>query len=768
MRKFLLFLIIFLVLGILSGYFIGKSFSLPQVEKLKEYKPPQTTIFYDKDGKPFSFYGIEKRVIIKPEDIPFALKVAVLSAEDKDFYRHSGISLKALLRAFFEDVKKRKFAQGGSTITQQFSKMLFLTREKTFSRKIKEALLSFSLEKKYSKDEILSFYLNQVYLGNGNYGVGMASDFYFSKEPKDLSLDEAALLAGLIRTPEIDSPTKNPVRAVQRRNEILRRIYKNGFISKSKYEELINRPLNLRLKSKIYGAGEYFSEEVRRYIYNKYGYEKLYREGLSVYTTVDLNLQEIAEIALFNDLEKIEKEKGFRKEQIKNIKKDYPKLEEYEHPTWRFLNTIPLKKPIWGIVLEVNSETAKIKIKDKIYELKKEGYEWTNVNNLKNLIKEGDLVRVKFDENMLLHLTVEPKIQGAIVIIENSTGKIRAMVGGTDFEKSEFNRATQALRQAGSAFKPFTYATAFEKGQTPADLIYDAPVSIYAGPNQPLYSPKNYYEEYYGIVTLREALEQSYNVSAVKLFETYKNDVIEMAKRCGIKRQIPPYASSGLGTTEITPLELTSAYTTFANLGARIEPYFIEEIRQGNLPLEKNEPKITQVLNPQVAFLITYVLEGVIDRGTAAEANKIPLPLAGKTGTTVEYTDAWFIGFSPTYTIGVWVGNDQKIKIGSKMTGARAALPAFIEIANYIEEKGLENKKEFTVPRGINFVEIDRQTGKKVTSECKEIIEEAFIEGTEPESFCSENWHKIKILPYYMQKEFYIPRENEPMDLKEE
>jgi len=768
MKKFLLFLIFFLLLGILSGYFIGRSFSLPQIEELKEYKPPQTTIFYDKNGNGFAFYGLEKRVLIKPEDIPFSLKAAVLSAEDKDFYKHSGISLKALIRALIEDLRKGRFVQGGSTITQQLSKMLFLTREKTFTRKIKEALMSFNLEKKYSKDEILAFYLNQVYLGNGNYGVGMASDFYFSKEPKDLSLDEAALLAGLIRTPEVDSPTKNPKRAIERRNEILRRIYKNGFISKAKYEELVKRPLNLRLKSKRYGVGEYFSEEVRRYIYNKYGYEKLYREGLSVYTTIDLNLQEVAEIALFNALEKIEKLRGFKRQEIENIKKEYPKLEEYEHLTWRFLNTIPIKKPLWGLVMDVKSDEAEIKIKDKKYKLKKEGFEWTNIENLKNLLKEGDLVRVKFDENMVLHLTVEPKTQGAIVIIENATGKIRAMVGGTDFEKSEFNRATQAYRQAGSAFKPFTYVTAFEKGQTPADLIYDAPVSIYAGPNQPLYSPKNYYEEYYGIVTLREALEQSYNVSAVKLFETYKNDVIETAKKCGIKSTIPPYASSGLGTTEVTPLELTSAYVTFANLGAKIEPYFIEEIRQGNLPLEKNSPKITQVLSPQVSFLITYVLEGVIDRGTAAEANKIPLPLAGKTGTTVEYTDAWFIGFSPTYTIGVWIGNDQKVKIGSKMTGARAALPAFQEIVTYIAEKGLENIKEFTIPRGINFVAIDRLTGKKATSECTEIIEEAFIEGTEPESFCSEKWHKIKSLPYYMQREFYIARENEPIDLIKE
>lgn len=765
MKKFVLFLFLLFLLGITAGYFIGKSFSLPQIEQLKEYKPPQTTILYDKDKKPFAYYGIEKRVLIKATEIPFSLKAAILSAEDKDFYKHSGISLKALLRALLEDLKKRKIVQGGSTITQQLSKMLFLSREKTFTRKIKEALLSFSLEKKYSKDEILAFYLNQIYLGNGNYGVGMASDFYFGKEPADLSLDEAALLAGLIRTPEIDSPTKNPKRALARRDEILRRMYKNNFITKAKYDELIKRPLNVRLKSKSYGVGEYFSEEVRRYIYNKYGYEKLYREGLYVLTTIDLNLQEIAEIALFNTLEKIEKEKGFRKNTIHNIKKEYKNLDEYENPAWRFLNTIPKKKAIWGLVLNVESEKAIIKIKEKKYELLKEGFEWTGINDLRNLIKEGDLVRVKFDENFLLHLTVDPSVQGAIVIIENSTGKIRAMVGGTDFDKSEFNRATQALRQAGSAFKPFTYAAAFEKGQTPADLIYDAPVSIYAGPNQPLYSPKNYYEQYYGIVTLREALEQSYNVSAVKLFEVYKNEALELAKKCGIEKDIPPYASSTLGTTEVTPLELTSAFVTFANLGARVKPYFIEEIKEGNLPLEKNEPKITQVLSPQIAFLITYVLEGVIDRGTAAEAKDIPLPLAGKTGTTVEHTDAWFIGYSPNYTIGVWIGNDQKIKIGSKMTGARAALPAFIEIANYISENRFETANEFTIPRGINFIAIDRTTGKKATSECTDIFEEAFVEGTEPESSCSEKWHKIKALPYYMQKEFYFARENEPVDL---
>lgn len=768
MRKFIIFSFFFFLLGIIAGYFFGRSFSLPQIEQLKEYKPPQTTIFYDCKKKPIAFYGIEKRVLIKPSEIPYALKIAILSAEDKDFYKHSGISIKALIRAFITDIKNLRVKQGGSTITQQLSKMLFLTPKKTFERKIREILLSFSLEKKYSKDEILAFYLNQIYLGNGNYGIGMASDFYFGKEPKDLSLDESALLAGLIRTPEYDSPTKNSKRAIFRRNEILRRIYRNGFISKEKYEELIKRPLNVSLKSKNYGVGEYFIEEVRKYIYNKYGYKKLYREGLNVYTTIDFYLQEVAEIALFETLENIEKQKGFKKSNIENVRKDFKNLEEYEHPTWRFIDKLPKKRALWGVVLNVNSDSAIVKIKDKKFQLSKIGYEWTGYKDLKKILKEGDLVRVKFDENMTLHLTVDPKVQGAIVIIENPTGKVRALVGGTDFEKSEFNRATQALRQPGSAFKPFIYATAFEKGLTPADLIYDAPVSIFAGPNQPIYSPKNYYEKYYGIVTLREALEQSYNVSAVKLFETFKNDVIEMAKKLGIKRQIPPYASSALGTTEVTPLELTTSFVTFANLGARVEPYFIEEIKEGNLPIEKNEPKITQVISPQVAFLITYVLEGVIKRGTAAEANKIPLPLAGKTGTTVEYTDAWFIGFSPNYTIGVWIGNDQKIPIGKNMVGARAALPAFIEIANFIAENGLEQAKEFTVPRGINFVVIDRLTGKKATSECTELFEEAFIEGTEPESFCSEKWHKIKSIPYYMQKEFYTAREGEPLDFIKE
>ncbi len=765
MKVLFSFIILSFSLGIFLGYLVGKSFSLPQIEELRDFKPPQTTIFYDKDKKPFSFYGIEKRVLIKAEEIPFALKAAVLSAEDKDFYKHSGVSIKAIFRAFLEDIKKMRFEQGGSTITQQLSKMLFLTRKKTVERKIKEALLSFNLEKNYTKDEILAFYLNQIYLGSGNYGVGMASDFYFGKEPSQLSLDEAALLAGLIRTPELDSPLKNPKRAIKRRNEILRRMHKNGFINKNKYEELIKRPIRLNLKSKSLSPGEYFSEEVRRYIYNKYGYEKLYRQGLQVYTTVDLKLQEIAEIALFNALENIEKTKGLKKGSFENVKKEYSNLENYEHMSWKYFNVIPLKKPLWGLVLNVEKDKAKIKVKDKIFELKESGFKWTNYNDLRNLLKEGDIIRVKLDENMDLILSVEPSIQGALVIIENSTGKIRAIVGGTDFDKSEFNRATQALRQPGSAFKPFIYASAFEKGMTPADLIYDAPVAIYVGGNQPIYSPKNYYEEYYGIVTFREALEQSYNVSAVKVFETIKENVIDMAKRCGIKKNIPPYASSSLGTTEATPLELTAAFTTFANLGAKIEPYFVEEIRQGNLPLEKNEPKITQVLSPEVAFLITYVLEGVIDRGTAAEAKDIPLPLAGKTGTSVGYTDAWFIGYSPTYTIGVWVGNDLKVPIGKKMVGARAALPAFIEVANYIVKENLESAKEFTVPSGIKFVAIDRKTGKKATSECNDLIEEAFIEGTEPETFCSEKWHKIKNLPYYMQEEFYVARQNEPTDL---
>lgn len=766
MRTFIVLALLVAVLGAGLGFLVGKSFALPQIESIQGFKPHGTTAFYDKDGKVFTYYALEKRILLKPEDLPFALKAAVISAEDKDFYKHGGISIPGILRALWRDVQQRRMAQGGSTITQQLSKMVFLTPEKSVRRKIEEALLAFNLEKKLSKDQILALYLNQVNLGHGNYGVGMASEFFFDKPPSQLSIDEAALLAALIRTPERDSPLKNPERALKRRNEVLRRMEANGFVTPSQYKELLERPLDLAVRQKSQTVAQYYSEEIRRYLQKKYGYDRLYKSGLKVYTTLDRPLQQHCEVALRRGLEAIDHLKGYRKGQITNVLKESSGLQAYRHSAWKYYESLEPGVLYWGLVMEVKAEAAKVRIASRTLPLEKEGFAWTGFGDLRNLLHPGDLAQFSVDDQMRLYINQEPLVQGAVVVLENSSGRIRALTGGTDFDRSEFDRAMQALRQPGSAFKPFIYAAALANGYALGDTILDVPVSLYAGPNQPMYSPQNYYREYYGIATLREALEQSYNVSAVKLFLMVGAEkVLSMAKACGIERPIPPFASSALGAMEVTPLELTAAYSTFANLGARVEPYLIERITDGEKTLERNTPKIEQRIPPAVAYLITYAMEGVIDRGTAAAAADIPIPLAGKTGTTTEYTDAWFVGFSPTYTVGVWVGNDLKKSIGPKMTGTHAALPAWMDIVRWMAAHGYEKRADFTRPTGVTFSDIDRVTGYRATPACEKIFPEAFLNGTEPEAYCSDKWHRVKQLPYYQQAPFYAFKPQEPREI---
>ncbi len=766
MRALGLFLVLVIALGILTGWLVGRSFSLPQIKTLRDFQPPQSTAFLDKDGNVFAYYAVEKRILLKPEEIPFALKAAVISAEDKDFYKHGGVSIPGILRALVRDVMERRFAQGGSTITQQLSKMLFLSPQKSLKRKIEEALLAFNLEKALSKEEILALYINLVNYGHGNYGAVMASEFYFGKPPSKLSLDEAALLAGLIRTPGRDSPLKAPERALARRNEILRRMAKNGFVSPDQLRELSSRPLDLALSRRPVEVGHYFAEEVRRSLKARYGDDKLYKAGLRVHTTLDIPLQKAAETALRRGLESIDHLKGYRKGQGVSILEESPDLERYAHPSWRSVGPLEPGVLYWGLVTAVEGDTARVRIADQHLLLKKEGWDWTRFQALGNLLRAGDLAQFSINPDGSLYLNQEPRMQGAAVVIENGTGKVRALVGGTDFEKSEFDRAVQALRQPGSAFKPFIYAAALENGYTLGDTVLDAPVSLYAGPNQPMYAPKNYYGEYYGIVTLREALEQSYNISAVKVFLLVGPEkVIDLAHRAGLSRPIPPYASSALGAVEVTPLELTAAYATFANLGTRVEPYFIERVLEGEKVVEKNAPVVRQGIPPAVAYLTVCAMEGVIDRGTAAAANDIPLPLAGKTGTTSEYTDAWFVGFSPSYTVGVWVGNDLKKPIGPKMTGARAALPTWMDIVRWMAARGYEKRAAFTVPAGISTALIDRTTGFRATPECAAPFVESYLSGTEPEAYCGDKWHRVKALPYYQQAPFYVFKEREPQEI---
>ena len=766
MRILVAFLILVVALGGVTGWLVGRSFSLPQIQTLKDFQPPQTTAFLDKDGRVYAYYAIEKRILLKPEEIPFALKAAIISAEDKDFYKHGGVSIPGILRALLRDIQQRRFAQGGSTITQQLSKMLFLSPQKSLKRKVEEALLAFNLEKALSKEEILALYINLVNYGHGNYGASMAAEFYFGKSASKLSLDEAALLAGLIRTPGRDSPLKDPERAVARRNEILRRMERNNYISSDQFKELSHRPLDLALTRQKSEIGHYFSEEVRRALQKRYGDDKLYKAGLRVFTTLDLELQKVAETALRLDLESIDHLKGYRKGQIVSVLGESPDLEKYAHPSWRFIGAMEPGVLYWGLVTAVESGTAQVRIGGGRYTLSEKGWNWTQFLDLKNLLHPGDLAQFSIDEEGLLYLNQAPRVQGAVVVLENATGKVRALVGGTDFERSEFDRAVQALRQPGSAFKPFIYAAALENGYTLGDTVLDAPVSLYAGPNQPMYSPRNYYNEMYGIVTLREALEHSYNISAVKVFLMVGPEkVIDLAARAGLTRPIAPYASSALGAVEVTPMELTAAYATFANLGDRVDPYLIERVLEEDKVIEKNVPTVHQGLSPGVAYLITAGMEGVIDRGTAHDAADIPLPLAGKTGTTSEFTDAWFVGYSPTYTVGVWVGNDLKKPIGNKMTGARAALPAWMRILRWMSDKGYEKRTEFAVPPGISTVSIDRTTGFRSIPECTEVFAESYLSGTEPEAYCSERWHRIKRLPYYQQAPFYVFKEGEPQEI---
>jgi len=765
-RILAIFLIIMIALGALTGWWVGRSFSLPQIQTLKTFRPAQATEFLDKDGRVFASYAVEKRLLLKAEEIPFTLKAAVISAEDKDFYKHGGVSIPSILRALWRDLRERRFAQGGSTITQQLSKMLFLSPQKKLKRKIEEALLAFNLEKALSKEEILALYINLVNFGHGNYGAVMAGDFYFGKSPDKLSLDETALLAGLIRTPGRDSPLKSPERALARRNEILRRMHRNGYISAEQFKELSERPLDLALGRRKADVGHYFGEEVRRYLQKRYGDEKLYRAGLRVSTTLDQDLQKVAETSLRLGLEAIDRLKGYRKGTVVSVLEEQPDLERYAHPTWRFVSAFEPGVLYWGLVTGIEGDTAWVRIAEERFLLKRGGWAWTQFQDIGNLLRVGDLARFSIDEKGALYLNQEPAVQGAVVVLENGTGKVRALVGGTDFERSEFDRAVQALRQPGSAFKPFVFAAALEHGYTLGDTVLDAPVSLYAGPNQPMYSPRNYYGQYYGIVTLREALEQSHNVSAVKLFLMVGPEkVLDMAARAGLTRPIPPFASSALGAAEVTPMELTAAYATFANLGICVEPYFIERVQEGEKVMEKNGPTVRQGLSPAVAYLTLHAMEGVIDRGTAAAAADIPLPLAGKTGTTSEYTDAWFVGFSPSYTVGVWIGNDQKKPIGRGMTGGRAALPTWMRILRWMADRGYEQRTAFTVPPGVSTALIDRTTGFRAIPECADTLDEAYLSGTEPESYCSDKWHAIGRLPYYQQAPFYSFKQGEPQEI---
>ncbi len=769
------------VAGALGGWVIAQSLHVPQVDLLAEFEPAATTHIYAADGAQVASYALEQRVVLRPDQIPEHFKRAVVAIEDADFYTHGGVDPKAILRAaWFSLVDRRIGSRGGaSTLTQQLALNLFLQRERTVSRKVKEALLALDIEKRYSKDQILTMYANQIFLGHGAYGVEAASLLYFQKPALKLSLAEAAMLAGMIPSASNKyDPIRRPENALNRRNKVLSNMLELGFIDAAAYEEAVAQPLGVALHRERVDNGAYFLEMTRKEIESRYGTDALYTSGLQVHLTMDPALQAMAERAVREGLVALEmNDIGYRRPPNVLSAEGVESLEGYQDPSWQQIPMQP-SAMVKAVVGEVSNQSATLRIADRRAELGLDGAKWTGASSLKRILKTGDLVLVRLPdrlpedptEEFKVDLLQEPEVEAAMVAMDNRTGAILALVGGYDFQRSEFNRAVQASLQCGSAFKPFVFLTAFEQGFTPADTVFDAPFLLADGTGELTYCPKNYYNVYYGIVTLRRALELSYNASAVKLQQLAGSQaVVDTARRFGISTELHPYPSLALGSLGVHLIDLVRAYSGIANLGEVPEPYFISEVydRDGRLQ-ERFFPRSERVMPEAVTYLMLYVLEGVVSRGTGVSANSLPAHLAGKTGTTDDYTDAWFVGFSPRITVGVWVGRDRKIPIGRKMTGAKAAQPIWNAfMADYLDTlTAAERDEDFQVPAGVVFTPVDAVTGERAVPPCgyqTSVILEAFLDGTEPTEPCREELAGVDELPWPFQVPFYLPKPGEPM-----
>lgn len=750
------------VLGIVSGVLFAYAGDLPQISALDDYTPNTITRVYAANGHVIGEFATERRVVVKYEEISPRLHQAIISAEDADFDRHFGISVSRIVITAAEDVFKRRLA-GASTLTQQLARKLFLTDEKTWERKIKEALLAIQIERRYTKREIFTLYCNQIYFGHGAYGVEAASRLYFNKRSKDLTLEEAATIAGIIQTPERQSPFVDMRRALRRRNYVLDRMAEEGYITMSMAAEATKKPIEARGQpTQEESIAPYFVEEVRKYLERKYGAKQLYENGLSVYTSLDVDLQIGANRALDAGLRKLDKRRGFRKPR-RNLLAEGRSLEQYREDRWERLiapeQVVPAvvmaigtakkapapsktSSPVPLAQRPVPSGSVRLRIGRYAADLGKAGVAWTRRASAAEMFKPGDLIEVrvqKVDDTagaLIVTLEQTPLVDGAVLAIDNRTGQIRAMVGGLSFARSKFNRATQAYRQMGSGFKPVVYTAAIDRGFTPTTVLLDTPVSYSAGAGQPPYSPRDYDGKYEGPITLRRALEQSRNVPAVRtMVQVGPKHVVEYARRFGFQGPMEPYLSLALGSAEASLLEVTAAYSVFPNQGVLMKPYQILKIvdRQGNL-LEETRPQPREAIPADTAYVMTSLMRGVVQRGTGAAAAALEWPLGGKTGTTNDYTDAWFTGFDPGITAGVWVGHDDKKPLGPSETGALAALPIWIDFMKvYIDARGdRQNPPTFEAPGNIVFVNIDRATGQPMPGDSPGAISEAFIAGTQP------------------------------------
>ena len=791
MRKFIVtffgLIIGFLLAGILfvGGVFFYFSLGLPDVRSLEDYKPKTISYVFDRHGEVVAEFFDERRIVITLDRIPKDLIHAFIAAEDSHFFQHKGIDYQGILRAMFKNIEAGRIVQGGSTITQQVARSLLLSRRRTWARKIREAILAYRIEKNLSKDEILTLYLNQLYLGDGAYGVEAAAQNYFGKHVWELTLGECALLASLPRAPALYSPKRHPKRARERRAYVLKRMFEDHYITRKQFELALEEPIRtVKTINPFFVKAPYYAEYIRQYVLSRYGREKLYGGGLKIYTYLDVSLQKAAREAIEMGLRALDKRQGYRGP-IGHV--DLPQDGD---PCVTLIKKNPEVAPLRvgdirkAVIIGVDRDHGvfKVCVDGVPGEIRPEGYKWAlkrpvfsnkTVKHVRQdiftVLKRGDAIEVKLvrqsKQGWVCSLEEEPMVQSALFSVDVKTGEVLAMVGGYKFGKNQFNRAIQSKRQPGSAFKPIVYAAALDKGLTAASIILDSPI-VFRQFAQKAWKPENYEEHFYGPTTLREGLVHSRNVVTVKVLQKIGIPyVINYAKKLGVTSKLDPNLSLALGSSGMSLKELTSVYGVFARYGIKYKPLFVEKIvdRDGNL-LESHPPESNQVfsdeerdnndnaavneqkgtsfkpkrvISSQTAYIITNILEDVVKRGTGWRAKALKRPCAGKTGTTSNFRDAWFMGYTPQILTGVWVGFDNEYSLGRNETGSRAACPIWTKYMS-VALKGLP-PKEFEVPSGIVYVSIDPKTGLLARPGTPHAYLECFKEGTEPKKYTNEN-----------------------------
>ena len=741
--------------AVMVGVYIYLSDDLPKITSLTDYHPSIITTVYSDDNRKIAEFYKERRIVVPLSKIPIQLQQAFIAAEDARFFKHQGIDFFSIIRAFIKNIEAGAIVQGGSTITQQVTKSFLLTPERSYERKIKEAILAYRIDKAFTKEEVLYLYLNQIYLGHGAYGVEAAAENYFGKSVSELNLAESAILAGLPQAPSRYSPFRFPERAKQRQIYVLNRMLAEGFINNSEVTKAIDVKLDIKPRRNWYiEEVPIYTEHIRRYVEKKYGEEALYTQGLKIYAAVNIEMQKAARQEIEKGLRELDRRQGYRGPEA-HLAPEEIEIFCDERQT-AFLET-PLTAGIStrAVVIDVNDRagTATVRMGDARGVFSVADIRWARkpnpnlaayqapVKKISQVLKIGDVIMVrtikmqKSGDLWDVSLDQVPDVQSALLCIEAETGLVKVMVGGRDFMESQFNRAIQSHRQPGSAFKPIIYAAAIDKGFTAATEIIDAPIVFKDEVNDFTWKPKNYGKTFYGPTLLREALTKSRNVVTIKILQEIGIDYcIDYARKLGIESELSRDLSIALGSSGVSLLELVNAYAVFANQGYLIEPSFITKIedRFGNI-LEEINPSRERVIDKSTAYIITSLLEGVVNEGTGKRVKALNRPVAGKTGTTNDLQDAWFVGYTPRFIAGVWVGDDNGRTLGKGETGSRTASPIWLGFMETI----LKDKpvRMFQVPEGVVFAKIDAETGLLPIPESRKTLFECFKEGTVPTQY---------------------------------